>query len=347
VSLLDIDSLDSRVAPFEQEALEECATLLEVRSCLPVPQDAGEWVPQWAEIFPPHGHTLPPEGLKETKPFALVYSDVTTAIRKYYAKHPEAKLFLEYLIESFYEEYLLWTAEFPERYLSAWHRKASGRAYRLIGHAYLHIAWDLPRVVAECMPEGRLEAFQISEEDAAYHFGQANAIFRDVLHRNLRRFEVAGLVSGPGRLFSAHSAFVESMLHWIITMRMTAWLLGASLARQTAEHRAELVKLLQESVEREAHAAIKGSYKMAGWAGRIAQPAWMFSFSAGLVWLLLPGHYQGGILAVAGILASLAYLSAMYRGTVSIAKNFGDNLNRALGQVLEEARLTEPPAPPE
>jgi hypothetical protein len=76
--------------------------------------------------------------------------------------------------EAFFEDYECWARtkpdDFAKKYLAMWHRKSKGRAYRLIGQAYLHIAWDLPRVVEKCYPLGELERLRISEADAIDHF---------------------------------------------------------------------------------------------------------------------------------------------------------------------------------
>jgi hypothetical protein len=339
---------------FVVSSLEEMQELLhsgelDRSNCPAPPLPATVYAPGWANQFPPHGDKFPPFHLKKTSPFCAVYADVTTAIRTYYATDKQSELFLEFMIEKFYEEYTHWGAKgsFPQSYLSTWHQKSNAPAYCLIGQAYLHIAWDLPRVVVDCFPFGMMGQLRISEADASEHFLQTNTLFQKVFNDNVRKYEVAGMLCWPGKLLGQDAAIVRLGTHWIIAVRMTAWVLGCCLAKQTPVRQAELLNKLRLSVQSEALKAIGGKFNMVGWMGLITQPSFMFSF-AGLALLAPLAELTRLTLAVRALVAALcallvwiAYQFGVYRGTVNIAKNLGGSLQRALEELIAEARSTE------
>src|SRR5580692_10262647 len=97
------------------------------------PSPVDEWEPEWERDFPKPGHNFPGPGLEDTEPFFLVYGSVTRAIRKYYHQFTDARLVLEFMIESFFDEYERWNEthpdDFAKEYLAAWHRHSNGKAY--------------------------------------------------------------------------------------------------------------------------------------------------------------------------------------------------------------------------
>lgn len=85
---------------------------------------------------------------ERTRPFQLLYEEVTARLTKVADGLPSRESsWLRWLIQRFWESHLEWIAGDPRvaEYLYRFHRGYSPRALRVIGHAFLHIAYDLPR----------------------------------------------------------------------------------------------------------------------------------------------------------------------------------------------------------
>jgi hypothetical protein len=301
---------------------------------------AKPYQPQWEHDFPKTGYTIPLSGLESTEPFCIVYKDVTVAMRNYYASNKRSRLFLEKMIESFFDEYLKWADEdgFAHKYLDEWHAVSKGKAYRLVGQAYLHIAWDLPRVVLDCFPLGVNEPLRISEAEAQEHFVGTNKIFREVFEANFKKYKVAGAFAAVGVIAGSRAELQRILLYWILAIRQTAFILGCSLARQTPTRRKELLRQLEASVLYQAREAKGSPWNMVSWMGMINPPSFMFSF----VPLIFLFKYQALVgVIVALFLLPVFYEYGLYRGTRKIAREFGRGLEIALEEVLRSARLTE------
>jgi hypothetical protein len=305
------------------------------------PSPVDEWQPEWEHDFPKPGHTFPRPGLKDTEPFFLAYGSVTEAIRKYYRQFMDARLLLEFMIEAFFDEYERWNETHPDdfarEYLAAWHRGSKGRAYRLIGQAYLHITWDLPRVVEQCFPFGETEKLRISEGDAIAHFRGTNGLFLDVLYDNLKNYKVSGMFAPGGKLIEKRSYLLNSVFTWIIAIRMDAWALGCSLAKQTAAKRRELLNIQKRLIMDAASEATEGRF---GWLALIKPPAAIFALAPVF---LLSERARSVLLFLLALLlvAILNYASnATYR-TLRIAERFAYRLHEEMRRLINSARETE------
>jgi hypothetical protein len=305
------------------------------------PSPATEWEPAWEHNFPKPGHTFPQKGLEDTEPFFLVYGSVTKAIRKYYRTYTDARLMLEFMIEEFFDEYERWNDrrpdDFARKYLAAWHRRSKGRAYRLIGQAYLHITWDLPRVVQRCFPLGETEKLRISEADAIDHFRGTNGLFLDVLYENLKEYKVSGMFAPGGKLIEARSHLLNSVFIWIISIRMDAWAFGCSLAKQTAAKREELLDIQKQLIMKAASEATKGRF---GWLALIKPPAAAFALPP---ILLLQGRMRFFVvsLVILALLGMFNYVSNARNRTLRIAERFAYRFHEDMRRLINAARETE------
>lgn len=275
---------------FEVSSIEDLRRLIRDNDVDPsalsfAAQAVPAYTPLWEFDFPKPGHTFPMTGLELTEPFYLTYQAVTHAIRNYYQDHPDSRLLLEFMIEAFFEEYEGWPMtepdDFAKKYLAMRHRQSKGRAYRLIGQTYLHIAWDLPRVVEKCFPLGELERLRISEADAIDHFRETNGLFEDVLYDNLKTYGVSGMFAPGGRLIERGSHLLNSVFIWIVCIRMDAFALGASLGKHHPKDRDELLEIQKQAILKAASEATKGRF---GWLALIKPPTIVLSL-APLMWL--------------------------------------------------------------
>jgi hypothetical protein len=304
------------------------------------PVDA--YLPAWESVFPKPGHTFPLPGLELTEPFYIVYQGVTSAMRNYYRGHPESRLFLEFMIEKFFDEYETWPDGTPDSfardYLRDWNKSRKGPAYRLIGQAFLHIAWDLPRVVVDCFPMGELERLRISEADAGEHFRATNGIFEDVLFENFKNYKVSGVFAAGGKALKPRSKLLNQVFIWIVATRTDAWVLGSDLAKQSEYRRAQIKKALQAAIKKSAREAQEGPF---GWMGLIKPPVLAFSLVPIAEW---PAWTKWGPLALIGVIVILYIVDALYRSfepTLRVAERFGYLLHQELKILIEHVRDPE------
>jgi hypothetical protein len=91
-----------------------------------------------------------------TKAFKLLYGSITSDLRTFAAglDAEEARWFNE-LIDEFDAAYRNW--EYDERLRLCLERidRASSQAFQVAAHAYIHIAYDLPRCIATCLAPAR------------------------------------------------------------------------------------------------------------------------------------------------------------------------------------------------
>src|SRR5687768_10086214 len=106
---------------------------------------------------PPLPPTLP-RGMKpavhvdpSTDGFLHLYHRVTDGIDTHARDRcwqPFEALFFDYAVAGFFVEYVKWSSAPINTYLTLFHN-VRYRALQVVGHAYLHVAYDLPRVLVQ------------------------------------------------------------------------------------------------------------------------------------------------------------------------------------------------------
>lgn len=310
------------------------------RSAFPdTPHGGTAYVPQWEKDFPKPGFPFPQPGLASTRSFHSVYEFVTSAMRDYNKRNPSARLFLEYVIEMFFEEYLKWPdAQFnTKQYLDDWDAKSTQPAYRLIGHAYLHIAWDLPRVIQSCFPFGVHGRFGISQRDAALHFRTTNGLFPEVLDKSFSDPKIVGKFALASRFIEERSRLLNYALLWMLEIRSDAWMLGVLLG-ETADptQRARLLNNQWTGIQKASAEARQGAF---GWLALI-KPSMMLSVIAvPLIWqnLWVILLFACAIL----LMMSRNYRRYRYLRPLIIANKFGRVLHQEMQKILSPEGRTE------
>lgn len=185
-------------------------------------------------------------------PFDAVYETVTKRMRVYQNRLDQHKDWFEKLIIGFQEQRSLWDRSSPHEldgYMSKWDISQS-RLKHLSIAAYLHIAYDLPRVIAN--NHGPLDLY-----DRYDVYVGAEHIFSEVLSDTARSVKVVGWWPGllsksiavSERLFGKTNAF-EVMGQWVLKLRTTAWIHGQRLAVLPDEERTEAEARLLAGMEK-------------------------------------------------------------------------------------------------
>ncbi|HWI16204.1 MAG TPA: hypothetical protein VNT81_00545 [Vicinamibacterales bacterium] len=166
--------------------------------------------------------------MANTKRFGRIYEEVTADLLSYLAElelkgeidHREIDWFKNGLIAGFEAEYQSWSAPADPRiaaYLAAFDKWSVNRDLRLAAHVYLHVAYDLPRVIANSFSA----YWDMRRGNGPRLFVRPGPRFLRIFHDNMRRgvFGVTGKIAGR---FDA----AQTLGYWIVALRSVAWIHG-------------------------------------------------------------------------------------------------------------------------
>jgi hypothetical protein len=166
--------------------------------------------------------------------FARLYDSVTDELKKFVREGCDRKRisksqeeWFQCLIDGFRKQFQAWQLA-PSgsplgRYLDLFNHGASPRM-RLSAHAFLHVAYDLPRVVAHTLrvmsPQSRIAYRSL--------FLRPAPLFRQVFLDQARQGRLGLLARPLGYLKGA-----EILGYWLLSLRSVAWIHAESLADST------------------------------------------------------------------------------------------------------------------
>ena len=301
---------------------------------------------------------LPPWDRFETstKPFRNLYNLVTDELRTYAAALPGGErgsdyIWFKYLIDGFEAEYQKWpTSPHIRPYLTRVDQLK--KASRLVLYAYLHIAYDLPRVLADSFSEphipGRLRCKEI--------FATANYIFTEAFDVCSRSWSTFGVNSIPPTILKAlnrswFTSFAQAFGSWPIMLRNEAWDLAQRLA--AAGDRQIMEEKLWRFIDWHTRTTLqhtKGARRIVTLLSPprvcVVPPALAFFFSGWFSYLILGFIVLtviGGLILILINYWGLLHISdsvgrEFYRGMRSIRANLSEGLTR--GGSEEEEVLT-------
>jgi len=167
---------------------------------------------------------------KACAPFDRTYADVTRRIRDFAQQlpFPDAN-WLDRLIDAFAEEREKWENRSElARYRSRLMRFRA-KILRLVGGAYLHISYDLPRALADEWPgTGQWTTGPTQARGEQIYF-QLSDIFPDALIKSASEFRTVGWAAILQRR-TADDVLAPAAM-WVDYQRQGAWLNAAFLAR--------------------------------------------------------------------------------------------------------------------
>lgn len=189
-----------------------------------------------------------------TQDFAGLYDRVTKTLREHLvtelgvgALAPPDLAWFEDLIVQFDIEFHHWNSYGPSpirTYLTLFEDPRVSRYLRLAAHAYLHIAYDLPRVISTTLL--RAPGSRDSKRRA---FLRPGPVFLKAFLMHAR----AGGFGGPGRIIGRFKP-VQMLAYWVIALRTVAWVHAEILADRggpaglEATMATELVNAAEEAI---------------------------------------------------------------------------------------------------
>jgi len=280
-----------------------------------------------------------------TTAFSAIYSDVTGRLRAI-ASRPTVqdtnRQWFDYLIHGFHDQYLAWQWKPDVRaYLLGFHRARVPRLFSLSGDVYLHISYDLPRVIATSLGNVPADDFGViprppsSVEDGSILYLAATDEFFKVLDKHAVSYQVSGLLALPAAI--ARSLLALRVLgFWVIALRNAAWIHAQVLAKSVV--RDKLEESLITSVRAAAADALKSPWNPARWS--IPTPQLLAFF---LSFVFLGGASASEPLTMIAVVVAVIALYSMsvYALTVRSIDRLGRAIYNAANAVFESALSNE------
>jgi hypothetical protein len=173
--------------------------------------------------------------------FGRLYDAVTAELRLFIAEAAQRGEVTPAEIEWFEDIIVGFTAEFdawpvtPQPHIRGYldlFDTTPSRILRIAGHAFLHVAYDLPRVLANHMNHPQINRNQIRNL-----FLRPAPRFRQVFRQHLRKGGFGFILRPVGSVGP-----VEVLAYWLIALRSVAWIHAEILA----DSQADRIRLEQE-----------------------------------------------------------------------------------------------------
>ncbi|MET0986823.1 MAG: hypothetical protein ABW034_15600 [Steroidobacteraceae bacterium] len=154
------------------------------------------------------------------------------------------------VIVGFTHEFRQWSSAPPGPiwdYLACLEQRKVSPTFRVAGHAFLHVAYDLPRVIADNLA-GRTQADRMRLRSV---FLRPAPVFRELFMEQVRQ-GLMGFFSRPlGYLKPA-----EILSYWLLTLRTVAWIHAETLV-DAASGRSTLERQLAQGLFNAAQASLQ------------------------------------------------------------------------------------------
>jgi hypothetical protein len=159
------------------------------------------------------------------EPFDVTYALVTEQMRERAdSSERSEREWVMALIEEFREERNVWeTSAVLHDYVEG-SQRLRARYLRLVAGAYLHISYDLPRVIANNWPGGPCFPAQPDKHQATVLYLRLASVFPDVMKDVMKNSLVVGLLlSTISKLFRLDD-MIKVPAQWMQRLRSDAWI---------------------------------------------------------------------------------------------------------------------------
>lgn len=294
---------------------------------------------------------------ENVKPFSILYEKVEQYLTAYVSnrKNPDRlslqeKEWFTFLITNFRTEFSKWEADLKLHHYLDYFRDGSN-AYKTLGCAYLHIAYDLPRVIADSLKVQHSFASGLDIGRARGIYLQQAPAFFELIENHGTNKEVFGrFFSFLNGIIPDRFSLVGVMGNWILALRTTAWVHAEILNSCVPGKRAELEDTLLNAINQAADYVSKDRRNMTGWPRRL-KPQQMLKISGLVILLQETGQqtpveqYSSGqtvlpwlvTLIVVAALLPVAYQLIKYFKTVLLADRLGEAILYKMDEKIVKA----------
>jgi hypothetical protein len=300
------------------------------------------WHPHWPT--PVRTGPLPGPSPNATRPFWELYDDVTDMIRGCYRQNGwnyEKVLFTEFLIAGFFAEYGEWSRN-PKllNYLVLFNRRSPYRVLQLVGQAYLHMAYDLPRTIANGLTA--VPGMPITPAEAKMSYLALEPGFVAVAERSFRKPSRIGIFAIFGLMRFSRTSAAGLFSYWLKAIRSNAFHHAEILINPPPPYtRDALERRLFRAINRAAIGVLRRSWNPLLWLPGLASPAL-------IVLVPLLGLSDAAVrYLLEGLIALIfIYFLLAYRGLKQLIEELGAAVHaaawNAVGSLRPPKREEEP-----
>jgi hypothetical protein len=289
------------------------------------PAVLGNWSPNWPA--PVRSGPLLGPSPTVTRPFWELYDNVTDMIRNCYRSlHSNSGTlqFFEYLIAGFFAAYRGWPND-PDvlNYLVLFNRRSPYRVLQLVGQAYLHMAYDLPRTIADALTTD--PAIPITRTEAKMAYLSLEPGFVTVSEETFRKRSRIGVFAAIGFLGFSRRSAAGHFSYWVKAIRSNAFHHAEILIDPPSPYtRAVLERRLFLFVNQAAMVVLQRSSNPLLWLPGLTSPSLMI-----LVLVLGFKPLVVASLVAVIIVATWFYFFLVYRGLLQLIEELGVAVNAA------------------
>ncbi|GEM_PF-2725412 len=274
---------------------------------------------------------------KRLVPFSKTYGEVTKRLSDYRTHNPDSLAPYELdwfggLITDFQNEFDKWkNTNHPLRKHLEAYLGTNKRAFWLIGSVYLHVAFDLPRVIADKMPDVFKGKYPDCLRRARGIYLKQAPVFLEVFRQFASDTEVVGKLAWL--TWPMPKGVLEVVGHWVLALRTSAWIHGETFYQAEQGENAHLNQ--RKELEEALSEAVKQAFEEKKWWPHA--PGGLGLLLAAVPqaprWGSWPAWTIAGGLILVALLAVISILFIRGRRL----KRFADEFGRTLYQYTNEA----------
>jgi hypothetical protein len=305
------------------------------------PRVSVPWLPHWPVLVPVG--KLPGPDPEITRPFWMLYDAVTDMIRERSTSWtPPDDLFVEYLIAGFFKYYEEWKQR-PEllSYLSLFHQESAYRALQLIGQAYLHMAYDLPRTIANAYSE--FPGIDRSRTTANYLSLESG--FVQVAEQTFRRREIVGLFAFIGASRHSRRTAAGNFCFWMKNIRSNALHHAGILHNPPGGmSRKSLEQNLIEEIQAAAEEVLRRSWNPLCWLPALSSPSILVVLPPVVLFAQIDVGINLSLVAIGITVLAIVLLASsviLNRALVRMTEALGVAISRAAWRAVGSLRSPE------
>ena len=182
------------------------------------------------------------------KPFDTIYAAVTARMkaRAQQVNDVAERAWLDTLIRDFQRERMVWdTDRSIAPYRRQW-RRLKLRVVRLVAAIFLHVSYDLPRVLGDNWPAVGSWRAGPSEPKAEWLYFELASIFRSILAGSARQLAVTGAFAPL--LCLVPLGLLGNLGHWVLHLREGAWRHARTLSTLAPTERDATVTRMRDAM---------------------------------------------------------------------------------------------------
>ncbi len=283
--------------------------------------------------------------IQETKPFVDFYKRVMAAIYQKLDSHKPAHQyapFMEFLCAGFWKEYLDWQRGPIFDFLQQVYHNAV-RALQVVCQAYLHMVYDLPRVIANGLLAGHAQPNRFNAESFFYDFDDS---FDEPLAEQFKDFKSVGifaLIRLPKK-FALHQIAVV----WVHSLRARAFHNGTVLEQTEIQLGAARRRLLESDlriyVTNTAVKVLSNRLNPVSWLRLLKAPSITMPLIAPLALFVMPVAVRSTTTAISLIILViiLLYVALAYIGLLRMVARLGSEISLVAQTLMERAETFLP-----